>query len=333
MPKVPFKLPGEPLLSLTSYARSGPTRRDRLSHAEIDQIRRTVRRAPEVVVKVLSRGRHDVSGAAAHFAYVSRGGTLEMETDEGERLTGIEATEQLLDRWCLELEGERPGADLQAFSRRKPAKLFQKVTFSMPPGTPPAKVLGAVQDFAREELALMHRYAMVLHTDEPHPHVHLVIKSLSEQGTRLRIEKATLRHWRRRFALQLEARGVPANATERAVRGKTLSGKSDAVFRTAQRQESRHILARVESVARDVLNGHETPEPGRARLFATRKAVEQGWLAASEQLKVQGYPDLALEVRSFVAQLPRVKTERELISEDLRKRIRAARVRDDAPTR
>jgi hypothetical protein len=38
-------------------------------------------------------------------------------------------------------------------------------------------------------------------------------------------------------------------------------------------------------------------------------------------------------VRRFVAQLPPGKTERELISEDLRKRIRAARARDDAPTR
>ncbi len=89
----------------------------------------------------------------------------------------------------------------------------------------------------------------------------------------------------------------------------------------------------VNSVARDVLNGKETPEPGRARLLATRRAVEQGWRAASDLLDVQGYPDLALEVRRFVAQLPPVKTERDLISEDLRHRIRAARVRDDAPTR
>jgi hypothetical protein len=105
------------------------------------------------------------------------------------------------------------------------------------------------------------------------------------------------------------------------------------VFRTGQRQESRQIRALVDSVARDVLNGRETSEPGRARLLATRGAVEQGWRAASELLDVQGYPDLALEVRRFVAQLPPVKTERELISEDLRKRIRAARVRNDAPTR
>jgi hypothetical protein len=63
------------------------------------------------------------------------------------------------------------------------------------------------------------------------------------------------------------------------------------------------------------------------------KQWKGGWLAASELLKVQGYPALALEVRGFVAQLPPVKTERELISEDVRKRIRAAPIRDDVPTR
>ncbi len=44
-------------------------------------------------------------------------------------------------------------------------------------------------------------------------------------------------------------------------------------------------------------------------------------------------PTSPLIMRRFVARLPPVKTERELISEDLRKRIRAARVRDAAPTR
>ena len=43
--------------------------------------------------------------------------------------------------------------------------------------TPPNKVLEAVKDFAREEFAHKHRYAMVLHTDEPHPHVHMVVKA------------------------------------------------------------------------------------------------------------------------------------------------------------
>jgi hypothetical protein len=46
----------DPLFDLASYARKGPGRRDHLSLGEIAQISRTVRRVPEVMVKVLSRG-------------------------------------------------------------------------------------------------------------------------------------------------------------------------------------------------------------------------------------------------------------------------------------
>lgn len=72
--------------------------------------------------------------------------------------------------------------------------------------------IAAAKDFAREELGLKHRYAMVLHTDEPHPHVHMVVKAVSEQGVRLNIRKATLREWRRKFARHLRAYGVDGNA-------------------------------------------------------------------------------------------------------------------------
>jgi len=43
-----------PLLDIASYARRGPGHRDRLSPADVQQIARTVRRTPEVMVKVLS---------------------------------------------------------------------------------------------------------------------------------------------------------------------------------------------------------------------------------------------------------------------------------------
>ena len=45
-------------------------------------------------------------------------------------------------------------------------------------GTPPDKLLAAVRHFAQEKFALQHRYAMVLHTDHDHPHVHLVLKAV-----------------------------------------------------------------------------------------------------------------------------------------------------------
>jgi hypothetical protein len=238
----------------------------------------------------------------------------------------------VLDSWDLDLEEERPRSDLQAFSRREPPKLFHKVTLSMPPGTLSEKVRAGARNFAREEFALKHRYVMVLHTDEPHPHVHLLIKAQSEQGKRLHIQKATLRDWRRQFARQLRALGVPANATERAARGKTRKAKTDGIYRTGARRESHHARARVEAVARDLLNGKAVSAPGRERLLATRRAVEEGWLGASELLDAQGHPDLAREVRRFVQQLPPVRTEHELIAEQLRERAKA-RGRDDDPSR
>jgi type IV secretory pathway VirD2 relaxase len=71
------------------------------------------------------------------------------------------------------------------------------------------KVLVAVRSFAWEEFALKHRYAMVLHTDEPHPHVHLMVKAMGEDGNRLNIRRATLRDWRRELARHLRAQGTP----------------------------------------------------------------------------------------------------------------------------
>jgi hypothetical protein len=52
----------------------------------------------------------------------------------------------------------------------------------MPAGTPPEKLLAAVRKFAQEEFALQHRYAMVLHTDQKHPHVHVVVKAKCVAG-------------------------------------------------------------------------------------------------------------------------------------------------------
>jgi hypothetical protein len=65
----------------------------------------------------------------------------------------------------------------------------------LPAGTPPNKLLAPVRTFALQEFAPRHRYALALHTDETNPHVHVVVKAVSEEGVRLKIRKATLRHW------------------------------------------------------------------------------------------------------------------------------------------
>lgn len=231
----PFE--GRPLLDIASYGKSGPGRRDRISREDMETILRTVRRAPEVMVKVLTRGATTSKAAVQHLAYLDRKGELEIETDDGEKLVGTKAAQAIVDGWDLDLEeGKTLEFEGRQANHRKP-RLVHKVIFSMPPGTPPEKVLGAVRVFAREEFALRNRYAMVLHTDEPHPHVHLVVKAIGEDGERLNIRKPTLRRWRHEFARRMREQGIDANATERGARGKVRSPVSDALYRVIERNE------------------------------------------------------------------------------------------------
>ena len=161
------------MLDLRSLARRGPDGRVHLSPAVVEQIVRTAARAPEVMVKVLGGG-NSTRGAIAHLKYVDRHGKLEIETDKGQRpkAKGVEAA--LVADWDLAaLQAEARGP-YRRTAGRTPAKLSLNVILSMPRGTPPEELLLASRDFAREQFALKHRYALVLHTDQNHPHVHLV---------------------------------------------------------------------------------------------------------------------------------------------------------------
>lgn len=319
----------EPLFNLASYARRGPGRRDRLSSGEIAQISRTVRRVPEVMVKVLSRGGQDLKAVGRHIDYLRdrEDGEREVETDDGRKLSGASVTQELLEDWDLELEAHRNRSDLSVRGGGS-QKVVHKVLFSMPAGTPPEKVLTAVKNLAREEFELQHRYLMVLHTDEPHPHVHLVLKAVSEQGVRLHIRKQTLRHWRQEFARHLRALGVEANATERAVRGQTRQAKKDGIYRASMRGESSHMRERAEAVARELARGGARPEPRKLKLKETRDEVQRGWAALSEILIRDHQPDLAAQVRRFAQQMPPAMTERERLASELVEHTRQLRTRE-----
>ena len=318
-----FRLPkAEPLLNIASYARGGPSAAVRLTGSQIEQIRLTVNRAPEAVVKVLPRSSSDLKSVIKHIDYISRRGNLELEGDDGERLRGRVGA-ALLDDWDLDIDDVRRRSDLAAASKRTPPKLVHKLMFSMPPGTPPQKVLSAVRNFAREEFYGQHRYALVLHTDEPHPHVHLVLKAVSEHGTRLNIKKATLRHWRSHFARQLRGLGVAANATERAVRGESRSARMDGIYRANLRDDSSFVRKRVERVARELASGAVRVEPGKRALLETRSEIVRGWHSLANRLAGIGERNLAADIGKFANAMDRPQTDKELIATDLLIRARA----------
>ena len=145
------------LFDIASYGRGGIRP---FTRSELQLIERTVRRQPEVMVKVTG-GSNRVAGVQRHLHYIDRKGTLEVETDAGAfHRQGFEKT--LLSDWDLDLE-EKPMAREFAGPGRKPRKLVHNLIFSMPPGTDPQKVLQAVRKLAQEEWMFKHRYALVQH--------------------------------------------------------------------------------------------------------------------------------------------------------------------------
>lgn len=311
-----------PLFDLWSIARGGPGRRDRLSPAEIQQVARTVTRTPEVMVKVLSRAGRTVPDVKRHLDYLDRGGEVALHTDTGESLTGKHASRELLEDWDLDLDAARSRAGLGAGMHR-PGRLIHKLLFSMPAGTPPDKVLKAVQKLVREEFALRHRYAMALHTDEPHPHVHVVVKALGEDGQRLNIYKPTLRRWRRMFAENLRELGVPANATERSIRGRTRGAKRDPIYRANLRGESRYFRDHEASAMRVSASAMEIDAQAKQGLLRTRREILRAWDMVRAALDASGHRELAEATKRFASNLPPVRTEREWVTEDIAERSRA----------
>jgi type IV secretory pathway VirD2 relaxase len=309
-----------PLLDIVSYGRRGPGHRPRLTSATIAHASRTVRGIPEVMIKV-SGGARTVRGVATHLEYLEK--RADLETDDGEVLTEKGLARKLLEDWDLALDEGRHHRQRGIGAGRRTPKLVHNIVFSMPKGTPPEKLKKAVQRFATEKFGAQHRYVMALHTDQAHPHVHMVVKARSEDGPRLNIYKATLREWRRDFARYLRELGVEANATERAVRGSQYPNRSAALYRTAARGASTVMRERVEGVARAIAERALPMESGKAKLVATRRQVTEGWLAFAEMAEREGLRDLAGEARRFLERMPAPRTERERIAEQLLARVRA----------
>src|SRR2546429_9814199 len=98
MPKLRISsLEGRALLDIASYARRGPGHRDRLSSEETAHIGRTVRRTPEVMVKLLSKASNNLRSVARHLNYNGHRAELQPETDDGDSIQRRAAGQQLAE--------------------------------------------------------------------------------------------------------------------------------------------------------------------------------------------------------------------------------------------
>jgi hypothetical protein len=112
----------KPLLDIVSYGRGGRS----LTPAQKEHIARTVRRVPEVMVKV-SGGARTVGGVERHMDYIGREGKLGLEADTGEHLDGKGFERQLTEDCDLDLEAH--ANPVRSIRGRKPPKLVHNIIF------------------------------------------------------------------------------------------------------------------------------------------------------------------------------------------------------------
>jgi relaxase-like protein len=330
MPRPPVRASsnGSPFLDLFSAGRAGPHASDRFSSAQIEQIRRTVRRAPEVMVKVTGGGR-TAGAVAAHLAYISHLGELDLDTDRGERVAE-DGQKDLLKSWHLELSAGQYRPSRGEKTGVAGIKLVHNITLFTPSPTPSEAVLAAAQEFAREKFGFRHPYALALHTHQRHPHVHLVVRAEGTDGQRLHIDKAMLREWREDFAQAMRSQGIAANATPRSVRGQTKRADRNRNFRANRRPDVRTFREKVEGIAKELHETRAITDPARPTLVRTRKAIVAGWQDVAARLEAQGEVELGADARYFAAHLPPVLTDRERLAVEFMRHVKAHGPRETA---
>ena len=285
----PTSSPRVPLYASYGFA-TGATARAKLA--------RVVRKAPEVVVKVTGRQRGG-SHVKAHLDYIGRKGAIEIETRDGEILTAKDDIAERAAEWSDTLQW-----------RSRPTVSSVALIFSMPEGTDPDKVLGAVRALAHAELSDNHDYVLALHTDTPRPHVHLTVQAEGLDRTRFNPRPVQLNRFRERFARELRARGVAAEATPRRARGQGIAGSSMALVKLRSRlraEGSREITSadrRTNEQAIAVARGQAALPPFIAVGTSRWQAIRRAYVQTAAALDATGHSDdreLASDVRTFLA--------------------------------
>lgn len=178
----------------------------------------------EVIVRVTGRTRNPTA-LMAQLAYNTRKGDLAGELSNGRILHGMSDMKELRDRWV---------ADNSAYAiSRVAASQSVGVVLSMPAGTPSQAVAAATREWAVAHLSPVTEWFAVQHADRRHFHSHVAVRSVQNDGYRVRATLDDIQEWRETFARSLGNRGIQAEATPR--REKLLRIE-------AERQDLRHQI-------------------------------------------------------------------------------------------
>lgn len=310
---------------LTTFKPSRPPQSRRITMGDKAKLARVVRKAPEVMVRVGRASSRTKDGAVRpttakgeairfgnRMSYITRNDKIEVETSDGGIIATAQDRRDLAEEWITDQADYR-----EAGIASERTRLYRSVILSMPPGTDPVSVQDAARAFAQQEFA-GHKWIMALHTDTPHPHVHLDIQTVRDDGHKLSPGKDDIERYRDEFASQLRTLGIEAEATPRHARGTPQRAANPDLYHARNRQEHPEkyrwpgqaetpkvdvtTRARVEADPAGALQDRLGDLAAKDR----RNGVIDTYLAAADELR-KGTPEdrkLAAEVSAFVASMP-----------------------------
>jgi hypothetical protein len=266
------------------------------------QLARTLKRTPEVMVKITNKASsaQGIGAVRRHLRYISRNGQVDLEDQNGDKISGADALRDLTQTWQF------GGWGIPDTSTRR--EVFN-ILLSMPPGTNRQAVRDAARDFATLEFGDGRAYVFAAHDDEAHPHVHLSVQVRGPDGRRLNPRLRDLQRWREYFAEQLRAHGVNANATSRRTRGVTRRYPKPAVVHMMERGETPGFWRAVPTDAQ-----RETSWVAQGGVFAAWRAMAFAMAGSSAREDRELAVDMAYFVGAMPVQRDRPAAQRERIT-------------------
>jgi type IV secretory pathway VirD2 relaxase len=277
--------------------------------ARIERIKKIINHSPEVMVKVTGFT-HDFKHFKTHLDYISRNGTLELEDEQGSIYSAPEDIKHLVDYWQSHHWDSKTHADK--------TRCTASIVLSMPYGTDAGVLKDAVRSFASKTFS-DYRYVMALHQDTDNPHVHLTVQSCGLNKKRLQIKQGDPQKWRETFALELDKRGIDAEATPRAVRGVVFKSVSQAIRQMKNRGIKRDTSkSMIENIKGLWTQDKQTivPRPWETHIKAKQKIIRTAWLTLADEFKATDKP-LSDNIIAFVDTMPSVLTKRETINQKI----------------
>jgi hypothetical protein len=251
---------------------------------------------------------HGVEGVGRYLAQIRGGGRHALHVTRLDR-SGPFIADAILDAGGSTLD-EAKGwkRDLRSQERRDVAHII----FSAKPGTPREQFVDAARATLAREFA-GHRYALVLHEDRQHLHVHAAVKMLSETGERLHPRIQDFTRWRKTLAEEARERNIAMDAMSRFERANPPGYKLKDIRRVQRGVASETARRRVEAVKTGAVHV-PTRDEGKARVVAAANGWSQIASVASQTVQqIQVEPGV---LRLYRAERPGTRSSTPIFTRD-----------------